>query len=312
MTTIKATSIADIKKRIKESKNKTAQFKSTVDKSFFPFWKMEEGEHAVVRLLPDTNPENPMPYFVESFNHTLAIDGEDKKIACPKTFDRTAECPICDLSQKYYREGDKEKGKYYWRNKNSFVRLLVLESPLDVKDENGESIDYVGRVCTSMFGKQVLQSIEESLSEFSDDQPVPWMIDDGYDFTIKKVKMGGDGNESYMTYAFSKFAHRSSGIAEQYKPLVEENLIPFTDLLPDRPPLEKVQNYLDAHLGQADFLYAGGTPTTEDSDKPAAAAPAAAAPAAKVAEKAEPAAETVTLSADDSDQDMIDKILNRK
>lgn len=333
MTTISVPSIADIKKHIKETKAKTTQFKSSVDKNFFPFWQMDEGDHAVVRLIPDTNPENPMPFFVDSFNHVLAIDGNDRKIACPKTFDRTAECPICDLSQKYYRENDKEKGRYYWRNKNSFVRLLVLENPLDVKDENGEAVDYVGRVCTSTFGKQIMQAIEEALSEFDDDQPVPWLLDTGYDFTIKKVKMGGDGADSYVTYAFSKFAHRSSPIADEYRDGVE--LIDFKDMLADRPPLEKVQHYLDAHLGAVEFQYGSGNATT-GSKTPAAGSDTPAAPAAVPQTTAVPQGERpvvneaagvvpepaktvesaptegVTLDGSDSDEDMIAKILNRQ
>jgi hypothetical protein len=349
MTTINMPSIAEIKQQIKDSKARTTQYKSTVDKNFFPFWKMDEGEHAVVRLIPDTNSDNPMPYYVDSFNHTLAIDGNDRKIVCPKTFDRTSDCPICDLSQKYYRENDKDKGRYYWRNKHSFVRLLVLENPLDVKDEKGQTVDYVGRVCTSTFGKQILQSIEEALSEFDDDQPVPWLLDDGYDFTIKKVKMGGDGDDSYMTYAFSKFAHRSSAIAEEYRGAVD--LIDFKDMLPDCPPLEKVQNYLDAHLGAVEFEYGpnkkapateaaspaaaavaavaaaipqGDRPVVAEAAAPVAAAPVAAAPVAApvaagvvpepagtvpAAAVAEPAG--VTTLSGDSDEDMIAKILNR-
>ena len=60
MDTIKMPSIAEIKQQINESKARTTQYKSSVDKNFFPFWKMEEGEHAVVRLIPDINSDNPI------------------------------------------------------------------------------------------------------------------------------------------------------------------------------------------------------------------------------------------------------------
>lgn len=254
----KVPSIEDIKKRIREKNEKKTQFKSTVSKDFYPFWNMEVNQTATVRLLPDLNSDNPLPYYLDYFNHKLSIDGKDWTVPCPKSWDITADCPICERSQKYYRENDKQRGSYYWRNKNAFVRFLVLEDPLDVKDEEGKSVDYVGRTCTSTFGNKILIAIENQLADFEPDEPLPWLIDNGYDFHIKKIK--GAGN--YADYSFSSFAKRPSPIPEEYRDNIE--LIDFRDLLPENPGLEKVQHYLDAHDGVVEFKYGGNSRSSDN------------------------------------------------
>lgn len=257
MPSVNIPSMAEIKKRLAEQKAKKTSFKLSVSKDFFPFWNMADGEEAVVRLLPDINPDNLFPYYRDKLDHKLSIDGHDKTIVCPKTFDQTADCPICERSQRYYRENNKERGAYYWRNKNSMVRLLIMKSPLKVNDENGEPLDYVGRVCTSQFGYQLMQAIDNQLASFTDDELPPWSLDGGYDLTIKKTPQ----SSGYATYAYSSFAKRPTTIPKELLDTIE--FIDFRDLLPENPGLEKVQHYLDAHDGVVEFQY--GKQSDDDS-----------------------------------------------
>jgi hypothetical protein len=246
MPTISSLKIQEIQKRLKERSKKQQSFKGTVDKNFFPFWNMEAGEEAVVRIIPDSNPDNPLPYYIESFNHKLIIDGRERTVICPKTFDSTTDCPICERSQKYYRENNKEKGSYYWRNRNNLVRVLVLKSPLTVKDENGDTVEYEGRVCTSNFGSQVLEAFENQMSQMEEDDNAPWMFKDGFNFHIKKTTQG-----EHYNYAFSYFDKKPSSLPDEFINNIE--LIDYKDLLPDKPHIEKVQHYLDAHDGAVEF-----------------------------------------------------------
>jgi hypothetical protein len=304
-------SIADIKKNIAEKQAAKSRYKSTVDKTYFPFWDMPDGESAVVRIIPDENPENPNSFFLEKDSHTLSIDGNDRTVVCPKTFDRSSDCPICDLSQKYYREGDKEKGKYYWRYRTYPVRLLVLENPLEVEDENGDPVDYVGRVCNSTFRSQVIEALEEGIKDI--DSPQPLVL---YDFIIKK-KVTREGDNTYNNFAFSRLATEPSPIPEEYAENIE--LIDFRDLLPDNPGLEKVQNFLDAHLGLAEFKYGGSgysssnDSSSNDESKTSVSATVAPKESSDVQEASSEKADggSVTLSNDSSDDDMIANILKR-
>lgn len=307
MTTIKTPSIEEIKKRIKEREQKSTKFKSTVDKSFFPFWEMEIGETATVRLLPDLNSDNLFPYYRESAKHKLAIDGQERTVVCPSTFDSTASCPICERSQKYYRENNKEKGSYYWKKRDYYVRLLILKSPIEIKDENGQIIDFTGKVCTTTFGNQIIKSIDNQLSTFEPDEPVPWLLDDGYDFIIKKVSAG---DKKHADYSFSQFAKRPSGIPEEYRENLE--LIDFRDLLPENPGLEKVQHYLDAHDGVVEFKYGKArSEATAETDNDSTDSDDTPDEVKTVERTEERGPARVSSSSAEDDNDLIKNILNR-
>jgi hypothetical protein len=324
----KVPSVADIKRRMAEQKQAQESYKRTVDKNFFPFWEMDDGAQAVVRILPDANYDNPLTYMVNSMYHRLMIDGEERRVTCPKTFGNAEDCPICDLSQRYYRDNDKDKGRYYWRNKTSFVKVLVISDPLNVKDEDGNDVDFTGRVCTTTFGKQLQDALDESLAELPAEDSLKPIC--AFEFTIKKRKMAGDGDKTYSSYAFSRITSGPSDIPAEYAENLE--LMDLSELLPERPPLEKVQNYLDAHLGVAEFKYgpqqgsnAASTTDAEttatsaaDAIQAAKAASTTEAPApAPVEEAAAPQAEAPAPKAEpessDSvpDEDLIAGILNR-
>jgi len=212
---------------------------------FWPFWEMNVGEKAKVRLLPDKNEENPFQFYVEKLEHKLAIDGKTETIPCLEMYGE--KCPISDLSRKFYKEEGKgsANGKYYYRKKSNIVRLLVLEDPLPPDEETGETA--VGKVVTTQLGYQLMEKIKEEIS--SDDlDELPWDIEKGYDFIIKKTAQGEHG-----TYAVgSGFARRPSAIPEEYLDAVQEGLIDLETLLPSNPGYEFVKRKLDAHLNGSD------------------------------------------------------------
>lgn len=212
---------------------------------FWPFWEMNVGEKAKVRLLPDKNEENPFLFYVEKLEHKLAIDGKTETIPCLEMYGE--KCPISELSRKFYKEEGKgsANGKYYYRKKSNIVRLLVLEDPLPPDEETGETA--VGKVVTTQLGYQLMEKIKEEIS--SDDlDELPWDIENGYDFIIKKTAQGDHG-----TYAVgSGFARKPSPIDDEYLDAVQEGLIDLETLLPSNPGYEFVKRKLDAHLNGSD------------------------------------------------------------
>lgn len=227
-------------KKEKEKKNDSGSRKRG---DMYPFWHMEIDEKAVVRILPDKNPENPYMFYVDKLEHTLAINGKNERVPCLQMYGE--KCPICDLSREYYKaEGKKSvNGKYYWRSKTSLVRVLVVEDPLPADEETGEKAD--GKVFNTQFGYQLMEKIKEEIGsdDMSDD---PWDMKLGYNFNIKKTAQGDHG-----TYAIgSGFARRPTPIDPELAETIE--LIDLETLLPANPGYDAVKRKLEAHLNGTD------------------------------------------------------------
>lgn len=246
--------------KAKKDKTGTGGYSSDI----YPFWQMEIGQQAKVRILPDLNEDNPFLFYVDKLEHKISINGEDKKIPCRAMHGE--ECPICDLSRKYYKEEGKgsKNGKYYYRSKTSLVRVLVVEDPLPANAETGET--YEGKVLNTQFGYQLMEKIKEQIS--SDDLGDFTDLNEGYDFIIKKTPQG-----EYGTYAVgSGFARRPSAVDPDIQEKIE--LIDLSTLLPRDYGYEKVHNMLSAHLNGEDYVEDGEDEAPKKASKPAAKAPA--------------------------------------
>lgn len=251
-----AAALAALRQRfntLKEGKKE----KSSKFGEYYPFWDIKQDETARIRILRDANKDNENFFFVDKLEHVLDINGKAKKIACITMFGE--KCPICELSQKYYKANDKVLGKQYYRKKQSLLRALVLKDPLP-PGEDGETA--LGKVKTLQFGYQLMQKIMEQIS--NEDEPMefePWDLENGYNFTIKKMAQGEYDNYSVG----SSFSGRSSAVPEEYLEACVE--VDLRTLLPANPGEDKVHEFLNAHLTGEDL--------PEENAKPAQAAPAA-------------------------------------
>ncbi len=217
---------------------------SNLPNNYYPFWRMNDGESATVRFLPDADKENPFGFMVEKLMHNLRINGENKSVACLKTYEE--DCPICKVSSEYYKKDDKANGKKYWRKKQYITQAIVLQDPLDADDTTGET--HEGKVRFLTLGYQIYNVIKEAFESGELDE-VPFAYEGGCDFVIKKTKQG-----EYSTYAVgSRFARKSTDLTEDQLVLVEENLGTLSDLLPKNPGLDKVQGMLEAALTGGTF-----------------------------------------------------------
>ena len=214
---------------------------------FWPFWEMKVGEEAKVRILPDKNEENPFFFYVERLEHNLTIDGKKETVPCLNMYGE--KCPICELSQRFYKEGDKETGKYYYRKKTSILRLLILDDPLPPDEETQQTCE--GKVVTTQFAYQLMEKIKEEISG-EDLEALPWGIENGYDFKIKKSSQKTPTGEVGNYAMASGFVRRPSAIDDQYVETIEDNLIDLETLLPKNPGYELVKRKLDAHLNGSD------------------------------------------------------------
>lgn len=201
---------------------------------------MKDDEQATFRIFLDQNEDNDKIFYIDKLEHTIAINGEDKKIPCRRMYGET--CPICEQSQAYYKADDEENGKMYYRKKISYVRAMVLEDPLPV--EAGQE-SYLGKMVNLQVNREILsimkaQMADPDLGDFSD-------LDDGTNFIIRKTKDG-----KWSTYIVGTgFARRPSAIPDEYRDNVES--IDLSTLLPKDFGLEKVTNMLAAHNTGSDY-----------------------------------------------------------
>ena len=217
---------------------------SNLPSNYYPFWRMNDGDSATVRFLPDANQDNPFGFMVEKLMHTLEINGENKSVPCLKMYDE--DCPICKVSSEYYKKEDKANGKKYWRKKQYITQALVIEDPLPPDDTTNET--HVGKVRFLTLGYQIYNVIKEAFESGELDE-VPFAFKGGCDFIIKKSKQG-----DYSTYAVgSRFARKSSDLTDEQLAVVEDSLGDLSDLLPKNPGIDKVQGMLEAALTGSSF-----------------------------------------------------------
>lgn len=237
---------------LKKDKEKSSVKKRSGDK--YPFWEIPLDQRAVIRFLPDGNKENII-FYVEKLEHILEIkeNGEVKKERIPCLQMYGEKCPICKLSQDFYKAGDKESGKYYYRVKYAMARALIVEDPLPPDEETGKN--YKGKVCTLQLSYQLHQKIKEQLLELLTEDEDTDVTDfkNGYDFIIKKVKQG-----EYENYTIgSGFARKPRALTEEELQTIE--LVDLTSLLPENPGVAYVKKMLDKHIS--------GSDDEEDSDE---------------------------------------------
>lgn len=207
--------------------------------NYFPFWNMKEGEQAIVRFLPDVNKSNPFGFLVEKHMHTIPVNGERKSIPCLKMYGE--ECPICKVSQQYYKEKDEANGKLYWRKKQHLAQALIMEDPLPADESTGET--HEGKVRFLALGYQLFAVIKESLESGELDE-IPFAYEGGTNFIIKKTRQG-----DYPKYdVSSKFARKSSDLTDDQIAKVQDEIIDLSTLLPQKPERERVDALLEASL----------------------------------------------------------------
>jgi hypothetical protein len=206
--------------------------------NYYPFWKMNDGEHAVIRLLPDANTENPNAFFVEKAMHNLVINGENKNVPCMSMYGE--DCPICAVSSAYYNKGDKVNGKKYWKKRQYLMQAIVIKDPLPKDETTGENFE--GKVCCIAMGFQLYNIIKDA-SMSGELDAIPFHFKNGVDFIIKKTKQG-----EYSNYVLSKFMRTNRDLTDDEIAIAEAGMIDLATLIPRQPTVEAIQESLSAAM----------------------------------------------------------------
>ena len=235
-------------------------------KLFFPFWKAPDDSTTIVRFLPDLDEDNSLGFLVENLQHELVINGQKKKIPCLAMHGES--CPICELSRKYYDEGNEDMGKKYYKKKSYIGQIIVIESPIE--HDQSQLVKLIE------FGPAVFKQIQAAFQS-GDLEEVPYAFKGGYNFRIKKTKSG-----QYASYSTSSFQPKQSDLDDDVLEAIQLfNLSEYRGKKVDRASIEAMliadqtgQSYND---GGNDDDAPAPTPTAKPATKVAAPAPAPAA-----------------------------------
>ena len=267
--------LAALAEQFKQKTNEGGGGDSAVWKLFFPFWKSDMDSVSVVRFLPDADEENPMGFLVENHSHELVVNGKREKVPCLKMYGE--ECPVCQLSQKYYDEKSPDHnetlGKKYYRKKSYIGQVLVMETSIPHDQEQlVKLID---------FGPAVFKAIQAAFQS-GDLEEAPSELKGGYNFRIKKTKSG-----EYASYTTSSFAPKASDVGDD---VIEQlNLYDLKEYRTAKMSRDVLEAMLMADQTGAQF---GNAPkATPEAPKAAAKAPEAPAEQSAPSADAPPPAE---------------------
>lgn len=245
-------------------------------KLFYSFWKMPEDATATFRFLPDQDEDNSLQFLVEKLEHELIINGEKKRIPCATMFGE--ECPICALSRSFYDAEDEVNGKKFYRKKSYIGQGIVVDSPIE-HDQNQ-------LVKLIEFGPALFKQMQAAFKS-GDLEEVPYDLNNGYNFRIKKTKNG-----QYASYTTSSFSPKPSALDDDVIAKINLfNLSDFRGQKMDRAVMEAL--LLAAQTGQA---YSEGSDDTTQAAPPAEPAPQAESAPAPTAAPAPEAQSTKTSS----------------
>ena len=272
----------------------------------YPFWNMKDGDRVVLRFLPDKDTTNVRDFLTEKVTHRLKIGGKDRNVPCLSMYGEP--CPICKLSSDFYKAEDKINGKKYWRSKQHLAQCLIVEDPLPADPKTGET--HKGKVRAISLGYQIFNILQEAL--LSEDDPIeslPYDMDEGIDFVIKRTKQGE--YPSYVTG--TKFNSRSRSLTEEERAEAEEHMIELHRLLPKNPGFDKTEALLAADVSGEDYqdseesstppppVQKRGSTMVPEDDGDDVPAPAPKRPVTESAPKRAPAPPAASADGDDED-----------
>jgi hypothetical protein len=294
----------------------------------YPFWKVEEGQTAVVRFLPDRDDSNVF-FWRERQLINLPFPGvkggeehrpTSVRVPCVEMWGDS--CPILAQVRPWWNDKSLEDmARQYWKKRSYLFQALVIEDPLNEKYENENPIRRL------IIGPQIFNIVKDALMD-PDLESNPIDFVNGLDFRITVTKKG-----QYRDYSTSKWARRETALSEEHLAAIEKNgLFDLNDWMPAKPS----QDHLAAMVEMFEASVNGelydpekwgrfykpfgleldtGNDTDED-DVPRAAkpAPAPAAPApqpAPAVEAKEEVKEEAAKPAASSAQDILAKIRNR-
>ena len=317
--------LSEIRAKLQEAQSKsTGQSTGGGDNAIYPHWNMQEGKEAVIRLLPDGNPNNTF-FWVERAMIKLpfaGIKGETDsrpvqvQVPCVEMYNDGTACPILAEVRGWFKDKSlEEMGRKYWKKRSYIFQGFVVEDPIK-EDKIPEN-----PIRRFIIGPQIYNIIRSALMDPELDE-LPTDFLKGLDFRIAKTSKGG-----FADYSTSKWSRRERALSDVEKAAIDSHgLFDLSGFLPKKPTdveLKVMKEMFEASVdGEAYdmdrwgqyFKPAGMGQATGDPNKASVRAPvvdedADDTPAPKAAPVAAPAA---TAEGASRAQDILAMIRNRQ
>jgi len=305
--------LAEIRAKLREQESRTSgnNKQSGGDNAIYPHWNMAEGSEAVLRFLPDADPEATF-FWKERLMIKLPFAGikgqTDSRpvtvnVPCMEMYGEA--CPVLQEVRGWFKDPSLEaQGRKYWKKRSYIFQGFVVDNPI------GEDTTPENPIRRFIIGPQIFQIIKGALMD-PEMEELPTDYVRGVDFRIKKTSKGG-----YADYSTSQWSRRERAVTEEEKTAIDTHgLHNLNDFLPKKPSdveVKVIQEMFEASVdGEAYdpdrfgqyFRAPGMSAPTGDPNKGAtapAAAPASPAPTPAPEPVAEatpaPVAETATAT----------------
>ena len=295
--------LAEIRAKLREQESRTSgnNKQSGGDNAIYPHWNMAEGSEAVLRFLPDADPEATF-FWKERLMIKLPFAGikgqTDSRpvtvnVPCMEMYGEA--CPVLQEVRGWFKDPSLEaQGRKYWKKRSYIFQGFVVDNPI------GDDTTPENPIRRFIIGPQIFQIIKGALMDPElEELPTDFMR--GVDFRIKKTSKGG-----YADYSTSQWSRRERALSDEEKAAVDSNgVFNLSDFLPKKPgevELKVMKEMFEASVdGEAYdmdrwgqyFRPAGVSQRTGDPNKAQSTPAATPAPAAAPA----PAAETAPAPA---------------
>ena len=230
-------SLAEIRAKLQamESKSSGSQSQSGGDNAIYPHWNIDEGTSAVLRFLPDEDPDNTF-FWVERQMIRLTfpgVKGGDMKpvtvqVPCAEMYGDT--CPVLTEVRPWFKDSSLEDmGRKYWKKRSYIFQGFVIENPLSEESPENPIRRFV-------ISPQIFNIIKSALMD-PDMENMPTDYMNGTDFRVTKTTKG-----QYADYSTSKWARKERALDENQLAAIDSNgLYNLSDFLPKRPGEEELQ-----------------------------------------------------------------------
>jgi hypothetical protein len=299
--------LAEIRAKLREQESRTSgnNKQSGGDNAIYPHWNMAEGSEAVLRFLPDSDPEATF-FWKERLMIKLPFAGikgqTDSRpvtvnVPCMEMYGEA--CPVLQEVRGWFKDPALEQqGRKYWKKRSYIFQGFVAENPIseDTTPENP--------IRRFIIGPQIFQIIKGALMD-PEMEELPTDYVRGVDFRVKKTSKGG-----YADYSTSTWSRRERAVTEEEKTAIDTHgLHNLNDFLPKKPTdveVKVIQEMFEASVdGEAYdpdrfgqyFRAPGMSAPTGDPNKATAPVAAPTATPTPVAETVAPAAPAPTAEA---------------
>jgi hypothetical protein len=225
--------LAEIRAKLREQESRTggSNQQSGGDNAIYPHWNMAEGSEAVLRFMPDADPESTF-FWKERLMIKLPFAGikgqTDSRpvtvnVPCMEMYGES--CPVLQEVRGWFKDPSLEdQGRKYWKKRSYIFQGFVVDNPIN-EDSTPEN-----PIRRFIIGPQIFQIIKGALMD-PEMEELPTDYVRGVDFRIKKTSKGG-----YADYSTSQWSRRERALTDEEKSAIDKNgLYNLNDFLPKKP-----------------------------------------------------------------------------